>query len=380
MLPAENGPVGRLTVKPVTTAMTSRQPLLRAIIMALAALALILGLYGGLGRLGFPAAAPLAMLHGPLLICGLFGTLIGLERAVAMGGSWMLGAPLASGLGTIALLVGLPPPVGAAAYAVSAGVLTAGCLLITWRQPALFTGALIFGALAWLIGNLLWMTGSSIPDVAGWWLAFLVLTVAAERLELSRLLPPMRGSEALFLFSLGLILAGAQNGLLSDDGSILFGLALFCLTAWLLRHDIARFGIRQSGQVRFMAACMLAAYVWLAAAAAALLLAAPAQTALGYDIALHAILIGFVISMVFGHALIILPAVLGLRVVYAPTLYLALGLLHLSVLLRIGSGLAEWGAGRLAGGVLTLAALLLFAGLLAVSGKVRRRPTQLRSR
>ena len=379
MLPAENSPVGRPTVKPVATATTSRQPLLRAIIMALAALALILGLYGGLGRLGFPVAAQLAMLHGPLLICGLFGTLIGLERAVAMGGRWMLGAPLASGLGTLALLVGVPPAVGAAAYAVSAAVLTAGCFLITLRQPALFTGALIFGALTWLVGNLLWMTGSSIPDVAGWWLAFLVLTVAAERLELSRLLPPMRGSEAHFLFSLGLILAGAQNGLLSDDGSILSGLALLCLTAWLLRHDIARFGIRQRGQVRFMAACMLAAYIWLAAAAAALLLSAPAQTALGYDIALHAILIGFVISMVFGHALIILPAVLSLRVAYTPTLYLALGLLHVSVLLRIGSGLAEWAAGRLASGVLTLAALLLFAGLLALSDKARRRPLQLRS-
>ena len=58
---------------------------------------------------------------------------------------------------------------------------------------------------------------------------------------------------------------------------------------------------------------------------------------------------------------------------------LALGLLHVSVLLRIGSGLAEWAAGRLASGVLTLAALLLFAGLLALSDKARRRPLQLRS-
>lgn len=378
MVPAENQPVARPTVKSAATATASRQPFLRAIIMALAALALILGLYGGLGRLGFPVAVQLTLLHGPLLICGLFGTLIGLERAVAMGGGWMLGAPFASGLGTLALLVGLPPPVGAAAYTVSAALLTAGCLQITLRQPALFTGALIFGALAWLVGNLLWMTGSSVPDVAGWWVAFLVLTVAAERLELSRLMPPMRGSEALFLFSLGLTLAGAQNGLMTENGAVLFGLALLCLTAWLLRHDISRFGIRQSGQVRFMAACMLAAYVWLAAAAAALLLAAPAKTALGYDIALHAILIGFVLSMVFGHALIILPAVLGLRVVYAPALYLALGLLHISVLLRIGSGLAEWGAGRLASGVLTLAALLLFAGLLALSGKARRRRIHLR--
>lgn len=359
---------------------TLRQPALRAGIMALAALALIMGLYAGLGRIGFPFAAQLATLHGPLLICGLFGTLIGLERAVAIGGGWMFVAPLASGVGTLALLAGVSPPVGAAAYAVSAAVLTAGCLLITLRQPALFTGALMFGAIAWLVGNLLWMTGRSIPDVSGWWLAFLVLTVAAERLELSRLLPPMRGSEALFLFSLGLTLAGAQNGLMTGNGAILFGLALICLTAWLLRHDIARFGIRQSGQVRFMATCMLAAYVWLAAAAAALLFAAPSSVAFGYDIALHAVLIGFVLSMVFGHALIILPAILALRVSYTPLLYWALLLLHLSVLLRIGSGLGEWAAGRLVSGVLTLVSLLLFAGLLAFSGKTRRVPIQLPSR
>ncbi len=379
MLPAENGQVERIEVKPVGIAKASRQPLLRAIILAMAALALILGLYGGLGRLGFPVAAQLALLHGPLLICGLFGTLIGLERAVAMGGGWIFAAPLASGLGSLALLVGLPTQIVAAAYTLSAAVLATGCFLITLRQPALFTGALIFGALAWLVGNLLWMTGSSIPDVVGWWLAFLVVTVAAERLELSRLLPPMRDSEAHFLFSLGLTLAGAQNGLMTENGAILFGLALLCLTAWLVRHDIARFGIRQSGQVRFMAACMLAAYVWLAAAAAALLLAAPTRTAFGYDIALHAILIGFVLSMVFGHALIILPAVLGLRVAYTPRLYLALGLLHLSVVLRFGSGLADWGAGRLVSGVLTLASLLLFAGMLTVPVRSLRRRVRLRS-
>lgn len=374
--PKTEGAMATQVIQPTTL----RQPALRAGIMALAALALIMGLYAGLGRIGFPFAAQLATLHGPLLICGLFGTLIGLERAVAIGGGWMFVAPLASGFGTLALLAGVSPQVGAAAYAVSAAVLTAGCLLITLRQPALFTGALMFGAIAWLVGNLLWMTGRSIPDVSGWWVAFLVLTVAAERLELSRLLPPMRGSEALFLFSLGLTLAGAQNGLMTGNGAILFGLALICLTAWLLRHDIARFGIRQSGQVRFMATCMLAAYVWLAAAAAALLFAAPSSVAFGYDIALHAVLIGFVLSMVFGHALIILPAILALRVSYAPLLYWALLLLHLSVLLRIGSGLREWAAGRLVSGVLTLVSLLLFAGLLAFSGKTRRVPIQLPSR
>ena len=60
---------------------------LRLAFLALGALALIAGLYGALGRLGWtlPAGDSLAALHGPLMISGLFGTLIGLERAVALG-------------------------------------------------------------------------------------------------------------------------------------------------------------------------------------------------------------------------------------------------------------------------------------------------------
>ena len=63
-----------------------------------------------------------------------------------------------------------------------------------------------------------------IPDLVGWWLAFLVLTIAGERLELSRLMPQRRGSEPLFLFAAGLLAAGAQNGLMTGNGAILFGL------------------------------------------------------------------------------------------------------------------------------------------------------------
>ncbi len=335
----------------------------RAPLLALAAVALLTGLCGGLVRLGLnlPYAASLSELHGPLLVSGLFGTLISLERAVAINRGWAYSAPALSGLGTLALLAGAPIPVGAGAYALAAGSLAAGSLVITIRQPALFTGTLLFGALAWLTGNLLWAMGRPIADVVGWWLAFLVLTIAAERLELSRLVAPKWGSEALFLFALGMLLVGAQNGIMTESGSTLFGVALLSITVWLLRHDIAWLSIRRTGQTRFMAACMLAGYVWLAVAGVALITGRPGTTMFGYDIALHAILIGFVLSMVFGHALIILPAVVRLRLRYTPALYAPLWLLHGAVALRVGSGLAEWEVGRAASGALTALALFGFA-------------------
>jgi hypothetical protein len=347
----------------------------RILLLALGALALAGGMTGALWRLGWtlPFGPSLGALHGPLMISGLFGTLISLERAVALGCGWSYTAPALAGIGTLALMLGAPGTLGAGAYALAAAMLAATSLLITIRQPAVFTGALLFGALAWLAGNILWLAGDPVPDLAGWWLSFPVLTIAGERLELSRLGPARRGSEPLFLFAVGLLVVGAQNGLMTDNGAVLFGMALLVTTLWLLRHDIARRNIGRTGQTRFMAACMLSGYAWLGLAGLMLIAFPPGGENFGYDVALHAVLIGFVLSMVFGHALVILPAVARVRVRYAPSLYASLLLLHASVVLRVSAGLAAWEAGRKGSGIVTLLALAGFIGSLVMASWRSRR-------
>jgi len=352
---------------------------LRIILLAFGAIALIAGLYGALWRLGWapPLGSSLAEMHGPLMICGVFGTLIGLERAVALDRQWAYAAPIFSGAGTLVLVGGAPPEYGAGAYTAAAAALAGGSLLITVRRPAVFTGTLLFGALSWLTGNILWLMGQSVPDVTGWWLAFLVLTIAGERLELSSTRPQRRGSKALFLPALGLLTIGSYNGLLSQKGTILFGIALLATALWLLRHDIARLNIRRAGQARFMAVCILAGYSWMAVAGLVLIVSSPGK-GYGYDVALHAVLIGFLLSMVFGHALVILPAVARIRVHYTPLLYAPLLLLHGSVGLRVIGGLIEWDAGRKGSGLLTLMALAAFVvSLLSARAGRRRRAVRL---
>jgi hypothetical protein len=351
---------------------------LRLPLLALGAIAMLAGLCGGIWRIGWtpPHGAALAALHGPLLVSGLFGTLIGLERAVALGRGWPYAAPVLSGIGTLALLAGAPVYVGAGAYAGASVALAAASLSVTVQQPALFTGTLLFGAVAWLAGNVLWLMGNSVPDVVGWWLAFLVLTIAAERLELSRLLTAKRGSGAIFLFAVGLMIAGAQNRLATDNGAILFGLALLIFVSWLFRHDIALRNVRQAGQTRFMAISMLSGYVWAGLAGAMLIAPGVETSVFAYDAVLHAILIGFVFSMVFGHALIILPAIARLRIAYRQLLYGPLVVLHASVALRVVGDVAEWQMIRQWSGILTLLALLGF-GLCIGSTAARRRSGQL---
>ncbi len=353
-----------------------RKPMrLRFVALGIGALALLLGLLTGLARLGLPVGAPVAdELHGSLMICAFFGTLISLERAVALGRWWAYAAPVVSAAGALALPAG---PVPAAAIFLLAGLLlTLDSIVVVVRLPALFTVMLAVAAACWSVGTFTWLASGGIADAVGWWLAFLVLTIASERLELSRLLAPPPLSQATFVVAVLLILAGAARGEFAGGSALLTGIGLVATTAWLLRHDVAMRTIRGSGQPRFSATCMIAGYVWLGVAGIVLLVLPPGAAAFSYDAAVHAIAIGFVLSMVFGHAPIILPAVTGLRVRYSAAVYVPLGILHVSVLLRIGADVGDAPAARGASGVLTVLALVAYAGTLAfVSRRRARAPT-----
>ena len=61
-----------------------------------------------------------------------------------------------------------------------------------------------------------------------------------------------------------------------------------------------------------------------------------------YDAVIHSIFLGFALSMVFAHALIIFPRLLKRPFRFGRRLYLPLALLHFSVVLRMGSDLAGW--------------------------------------
>ena len=87
-----------------------------------------------------------------------------------------------------------------------------------------------------------------------------------------------------------------------------------------------------------------------------------------YDVALHALLLGFVMSMVFGHAPLIGPALLRVRLPFHAVLYLPLLLLHVGVLLRSASPLLGWAPGKAWGGGLSAGAIGLFVALLVVLG------------
>ena len=344
---------------------------LRLIPLAFGAGSLLVGLWVGLARLGLalPGGMPaLAEFHGALMISGFLGTVISLERAVAIGRWWGYTAPILSAIGAAALIVGAPVFAGGA-FLLAGIALTFISATIVVRQPALFTVILTIAAACWVGGTLVWLEEAPAAYVAGWWLAFLVLTIAAERLELSRLLSPPRSSQLTFILATALLIIGAVRGELASATAPFSGVGLLAVTAWLVRHDIARRTIRLSGQARFSAACLLAGYFWLGLAGLVLLVAPPGTTAFSYDAAVHAVAIGFVLSMIFGHAPIILPAVVGLRIRYSPAAYGPLVLLHVSVLLRVAADLFERVELRAISGPVTIVALAGYAATLMIASR-----------
>jgi hypothetical protein len=339
-------------------------------LLALAALAMLAGSWAGLLRLGLalpPLQVTWVVEHGGLMISGFLGTLISLERAIAlsavMGSRLPYAAPVVAALGALALLLGLPAPVGRGLAVVASLGLVAIFAVINRLQFNWPHAIMGLGALTWLAGNVLWFTGRPVYQVVPWWVAFLVFTIAGERLELARVLLLRRAAVVTFVAAVGTIVIGLLAAFWQPIAGLrLGGLGLAGLGLWLLRYDVARITVRQRGLTRFMALCLLPGYAWLAIAGGLWFVWAERFTAgPWYDAMLHAVLLGFVFSMIFAHAPIILPAVTGRRMLYHAGFYAHLALLHASLLMRVAGDLALQTQLRQWGGTLNVIAIVLFA-------------------
>jgi hypothetical protein len=337
-------------------------------------LALLVGLWGGLVRIGWlmpDLRAGLTLAHGPLMVSGFLGTLISLERAAALTRVWAYGAPLLAGLGVVALLTGMPVPMLFAGAGLGLAV-AFGHLLS--RQRAVFLIVMAAGAGAWLVGNLLWLEGAPIFQTVPWLTGFLVLTIVGERLELSRLVRPSRGAQSALLVAVGIYLAGLVLTVPAFAlGERVAGAGMIVMALWLLRYDIARRTIREAGLPRFIAASLLSGYVWLLIGGGLWVVLGGAVAGPTYDAMLHVVFLGFVFGMLFAHAPIIVPAVLGRPVPFWPGFYGHLALLDVSILLRLGSDLGGWADGRRWGGLLGVVAILLFLAATAGAAASARR-------
>lgn len=353
----------------------------RLVFLLPAALSLLVGLDAALMLLGLWApveADVLPGVHGIIMVFGFVATLISLERAVAWGRLAGCLAPALLGLGSLAVISPLPPIIGQ--LGLLAGSLAfVGLYIPLYRRngdAAILVQAL--GAVLAAGAALMWLGGAAVPTLIPWLAGFVILTIAAERLELARIAID-NAARRWFLALIAATALGILAALLWPNiGYPILGITVLGLVSWLFAHDVARRTVKAAGQTRFMGICLLSGYVWLTVAGLIWALAGPSVEGRAYDAVLHAVFLGFTVSMIIAHSTVILPAVLRIRLPYNRGFYIPALLLHLSLVVRIGlgDGLDLHWAWQL-GGVLNIIAVLGFVLLAAASAIIgSRRPSR----
>ena len=334
-------------------------------------LLLVLGISGGLLRSGVEirSLATAVTWHGALMVA-FFTTVVSLERAVAYARWPALLVPLAAASAGVLLLAGQP---------------TAGQLLLLLAavgQPILYLKFwkmsrelhVILQALAPFFlaaGIVAWWCRAAVSAAVDGWMLYLVWTIAGERLDLQRLARP---SPAILRILVGLYVASLVAVFLQPWTPTLAtqisALVLALVALWLLRFDIARRTVKIPGQTRYIALALLTGYGWLLFGALLRFGYPQDQAGSIYDAALHAVWLGFVFSMVFGHLPVILPALSGARFLWHKLLYAPLGVLHGSLAVRVVGDLTGNYPLRQWGGILGAVAIAMF--LVVALARVRR--------
>ena len=350
----------------------------RAWLMVGAGVSLLAGLDGALLLLSVWSpvmSTRLSEWHGPLMVLGFVGTVICLERAVALGHRLAYLVPAVSGLGVIVLLAPLPFDSARAGLALltlaQLGLLTIYVPL--WRRShddaVVIQGA---GAFCAAGAAALLTTGAHVSQIVGWLACYMILTICGERLELSRL--TMARNRALSALCLAVVAALLVSVVSPAIGWRVLGVVLIGLAVWLCRHDVARGGLRRGGQAAYIGTLLMIGYLWLATAGIVCTIQRPPTSRNGYDAVVHSLFLGFTMGMILGHAPIILPAVLQVRLEWTTWFWLPAFLLEASLLVRIGIGDGlDRSAAVQAGGTVNVLSLLTLVAVIATHIQPRTR-------
>lgn len=322
------------------------------------ALSLIIGIWTGWIRIGwnFPFTQNIGD-HGALMAGGFIGTLICLERTVSFKNKTALLIPIVNALSIIFFLIKLPYIAYWLLLAGSIG-LSLIYLKLYFEFSEIYILLMLAGSFCYLIGNVLLIKTSFYPVTAMWWIAFLYFTILGERLELSRYLQ-IKNVQKIFLIVLLFVYIVGILIPFHGSGGYVTAVSFIGSAFWLFKFDMAKKSLQKEGQHFYSGIVLLTGYVWLIITG--LFLAYGAYSGLLYDAAIHSFFLGFVFSMIFAHAPIILPGVLKLQInIFNRSLYFWFILLQASLLIRILSPFAASTHLKLTGGLINGIAIIGF--------------------
>ncbi len=343
------------------------------IILPLALISMLMGLYVGFVRIGwnFPINENLPISHHGILMTGSFlGTLISVERVATLKTRWTWAIPLLMASSIIFIIF---QQNNVAFYALLIGSI--GYLYISFQNYQTYKMKgdvlMLIGAIFQVIAFTVFIITHSYPMAFAGWMLYMIFTIVGERLNLSRFLPVPQSVVKELYFWLGLITV--SSFLYHFGFAIVVSIGLWGIAQWLIRNDIALIIIKKHGHYRFLGFALLGAYAWLFITGAVGFI--KTDNYFLYDALLHSFFVGFVMMMILAHAPIIFPSLLHIKITpYHPIMYVWLFALHVSLLLRIYGDLQMDFYIRKMGGLLnglSFVAYLLTITVLIVIKKIK---------
>ena len=319
---------------------------------------LIIAIWTGLLRMGWGMPFTIALVHhGALMVGSFLGTVIILERVVALKIKWLYILPVISGASGILFLMDNSRIAVLLLMIASLGLMALYIIIISKYKHYYFY-VMLFGAFCWFVGNYYLFQQTLYAMSVNWWMAFILFTVVGERLELGKFMPPRKLKLPLFWIAVSIVFLGLvlpYHGI----GSVTTGIGFMAISLWLFRYDIIRKSIKVKGIHRYTAVMLGFGYVWLFITGA--LFIVNDLSVFHYDAVVHTFFIGFTFSMIFAHGPIIFPGVAGFPFKpFHPVLYWLGGLLQLSLLVRISADLLNHVILRKSAGMINGITILLF--------------------
>ncbi|MEQ8684284.1 MAG: hypothetical protein RIE86_03285 [Imperialibacter sp.] len=299
---------------------------------ALALVGLLSGVWAGLIRIGFDLPpVDLATLHGPLMVGGFVGTLIGVERSIlSSNGKWWL-IPALSGAAIIAWLAGFHQVAPYFLIAASALLVLLQAILLLSSSPTWVTFVQFCGAICFAGGNIRLLFNPLMPAIVPFWMGFVLCFILATRLSENPAKNVLMGSlikVGLVVFLVSLIVPFHLGGYYLTGG----GLVAIALGMIYIEVQTDQ-GIGWSYEKYSFTAIMLG-WFWLLTSGIGIMLWK--EHIYGYDATTHSFFVGFLFSMVFIHALAKASYLAGLsKPPFHPVLFTWLILLSVSLLLRV---------------------------------------------
>lgn len=338
----------------------------------LAALSLVVGLWSGLHRIGWDLNMLTgSMHHGAIMVGGFLGTLISLEKILPLKKRILFAVPSISGASVLFFLAQFPIIAWSCLILASLG-LSAVFLHYFLREKSLVYVLMLGGGINWLIGNIVLISDRFYPLAFPWWLAFALFVITSERVELTKFLPVTNTAKIMLIGLLATYILGVTMSF-HGKGSLISGVALAAISAWLMKYDLIGISMGKTGLSRFVAIALLSGYISMLFTG--ILIVSLDNQPLAYDAVVHTFFVGFVFSMIFAHGPIILPGVLGISAKpYHKILYAWLALLHASWLIRVTADVTlQFEVRKFSGIITSIAVMGYFATIAALAAKTLRR-------